>query len=50
MMTIWDIELEADIYKDSPTKSQIKECYEKGYPILLNIYGKIRLLIFNRPL
>ena len=50
IMTIWDIELDKDIYKDNYTKDRIKECYDKGYPILLNIHGVTRLLIFNRPL
>jgi len=49
MMTIWDITL-SDLYKDKYRDAQIQECYEKGYPVLLNIHGITRLLIFNKVL
>lgn len=49
MMTVWDVTL-VDIYKENYTEARIKEACEKGYPILLEMHGVTRLLIFNRPL
>lgn len=48
-MSIWDIGL-SDLYKFYYTDKQLKHCTEKGYPVLLNINGKTRLLIFDRPI
>lgn len=50
MMTIWDIELDEDIYKEKYTEARIKYALEKGYPILLELHGITRLLTFNKPL
>lgn len=49
MMTIWDVDL-VDIYKEKYTEARMQEAREKGYPILLELHGVTRLLIFNRPL
>lgn len=48
MLDFYDISLKSDFYKDSWVEKLIKDCEQNGYPVLLQLEGKIRLLIFNR--
>lgn len=48
MLGFYDISLKEDFYRDSYVSSEIELCKKKGYPVLLQLEGKIRLLIFNR--
>jgi len=48
MLDFYDLDLKSDFYKDVWAGTVIKECEKKGYPVLLQLEGKIRLLIFNR--
>lgn len=50
ILDFYDISLKEDFYRDTWAEKLIKECGEKGYPVLLQLDGKIRLLIFNREL
>ncbi len=48
MLNFYDLDIKSDFYRDSYVSSEIELCKKKGYPVLLQLEGKIRLLIFNR--
>jgi len=48
MLNFYDINLKYDFYSDYYVKRELEICEKKGYPVLLQLDGKTRLLIFNR--
>lgn len=49
MLSFYDIS-EQDLYKHPSATERIEFCKEYGYPILIQVEDKIRLLIFDRPI